>query len=145
LLIIQLPQAIPSPQLDPSWASVLSYFAKSRFQFGTDVIFTFGPLGYLYTNFYSGVVLPERILIELLLKAFIAFQLLIVTVRAEKLFGPLLLLFTFLLSHQMKDYLFQLSILFSLMTVCETEKKPCHACHPLWAPANRSNSILRSS
>jgi hypothetical protein len=127
VMIIQLPQQVPSPQLDPSWASTLSYFAKSRFQFGTDIIFTFGPLGYLYTNFYSGFMLSETIVLELTLKAFIAFQLVTVTVRAGKLFGTILFLCTVFLSHHIKDYLFHFSILFSLITVCESQNQPWRA------------------
>ncbi len=33
--------------LDPSWRMALDYFAQTDFQFGTDIVFTYGPLGYL--------------------------------------------------------------------------------------------------
>lgn len=124
VMIIQLPQQVPSPQLDPSWASALSYFAKFRFQFGTDIIFTFGPLGYLYTNFHSGFMLSETIVLEFAVKAFIAVQLVTVTMNAGKSFGTILFLCTVFLSHHIKDYLFHFSILFCLITVCESRNQP---------------------
>jgi hypothetical protein len=127
LVIIQLPQRIPSPQLDPSWASALSYFTKHQFQFGTDIVFTFGPLGYLYTTFYSGFTSPETIILELALKAFIACQLVTVSVHGGRLFGTILFLCTTFLSHNMKDYLFHFSIVLALITVCRSNKQCWYA------------------
>jgi len=59
LLVIHLPDRLSSTQLDPSWAGALSYFIKNRLDFGVDVVFTFGPLGYIYSNISSGHLLNE--------------------------------------------------------------------------------------
>src|SRR5512145_2592476 len=44
----------PSFGLDASWAIALGQFFNDGLQFGPDVAFTLGPLGFLYSNMYSG-------------------------------------------------------------------------------------------
>ena len=44
----------PTPDLDASWRMALGWFFQHNLQFGRDVIFTYGPLGYLMGNTYSG-------------------------------------------------------------------------------------------
>jgi hypothetical protein len=58
-----------SPTLDSSWLGALSYFASRRLQYGTDVIFTYGPLAYLGTGVYSGYLYWHRIIGEFAFKA----------------------------------------------------------------------------
>jgi hypothetical protein len=50
----RLPDGVPSGGLDSSWASVLRYASGRGLAFGTDVVFTYGPLGYVMTRGYSG-------------------------------------------------------------------------------------------
>lgn len=119
LLIVQPPAAVPTPELDPSWSSALSYFAAGRWQLGSEIIFTFGPLGFIYPNYYSGYWLTATILIELLVKAAIAWQLLLVTKRAGKPWGLLFFLLILLFSHPIKDYLFHFSITLALILIIE--------------------------
>ena len=45
----------PSFGLDPSWAMALGQFFHDGLQFGPDVVFTFGPLGFLFANVYMGL------------------------------------------------------------------------------------------
>jgi len=47
--------------LDVSWQLVLEYAAKHRLQFGKDVVFTYGPLGYLFTGVGQGYLLAARV------------------------------------------------------------------------------------
>jgi hypothetical protein len=53
LNLIRLPQ-LPSAGLDPSWRLTLDYAFGHHLQFGTDLIFTYGPLGYLLAGTTSG-------------------------------------------------------------------------------------------
>ena len=99
LLIVQLPTTLPSPQLDPSWASALSYFAARSFQFGSDLIFTFGLLGYLFPNVYSGFLLADKIFFELLVKGFMAMRIVIISRKDCRYVAPLVVLHLFLLSN----------------------------------------------
>jgi hypothetical protein len=44
--------ALPGAALDPSWAEVIAYGAREGWQWGRDIAFTYGPLGYLAPNPY---------------------------------------------------------------------------------------------
>lgn len=54
LQLFSFPIAVVSPALDSSWAASLVYFAERGVQFGHDVIFSYGPLGYLVSESYIG-------------------------------------------------------------------------------------------
>src|ERR1044071_1342206 len=60
------------PEIDMSWAGALPYFAHRGFRFGTDVIFTHGPLGHLAGFAYTEYLPTTRTLSELLIKGFAA-------------------------------------------------------------------------
>ena len=45
---------LPSAGLDPSWRLTLDYAFSHHLQFGTDIVFTYGPLGYLLAATTSG-------------------------------------------------------------------------------------------
>ena len=45
----------PLTDLDSSWRMALGYFFAKGMQFGQDVIFTYGPLGFIMSKTYSGV------------------------------------------------------------------------------------------
>ena len=47
--------------LDSSWPLVLEYAAQHHWQFGKDIIYTMGPLGYLYTDLGLGGFQWERV------------------------------------------------------------------------------------
>ena len=51
--------AVPGTGLDASWVEVIGHGARHGWQWGRDVVFTYGPLGYLLPNPYleGGVVL----------------------------------------------------------------------------------------
>ncbi|HEY4248783.1 MAG TPA: hypothetical protein VGM64_18315 [Lacunisphaera sp.] len=52
--IFNFPQP-PTEGLDPSWRMALSYFFEHGMQFGRDVIFNYGPLGFVMGKTFSGV------------------------------------------------------------------------------------------
>ncbi len=54
LLALSLPQK-PLLELDSSWRQALAYFLHRDYQFGTEVVFTYGPLGFLLGNTYVGL------------------------------------------------------------------------------------------
>lgn len=51
--IFRLPVA-PDIGLDASWQMVLGYAAQHGLQHGTEIVFTYGPLGHLMTGVYTG-------------------------------------------------------------------------------------------
>jgi hypothetical protein len=72
LSIIYLPHDVLSPTLDPSYQGALSYFAEKQMQFGQEVMFTYGPLGYLAPEIYDGTFFDRKLICELLSKLVIA-------------------------------------------------------------------------
>ncbi len=46
---------MPAADLDPSWRMALGYFYENGMQFGRDVVFTYGPLGFVMGKTFSGV------------------------------------------------------------------------------------------
>ena len=46
---------MPSAELDPSWRMALGYFFENNMQFGRDVAFTYGPLGFIMGKTFSGL------------------------------------------------------------------------------------------
>jgi hypothetical protein len=52
LLIPPWQFALPGAALDPSWVEVIAYGAREGWQWGRDIAFTYGPLGYLAPNPY---------------------------------------------------------------------------------------------
>jgi hypothetical protein len=82
-----LPYPAPiSPGLDPSWAYAISRAVKDDLIFGKDIIFTFGPLGYLITGMALDPELLSqsavfRLITHILL--FISVSIKVVTLRAH--------------------------------------------------------------
>ncbi len=54
LAIARLPDGVASGGLDSSWGSVLRYAHDRGLHFGSDLVFTYGPLGLAATGSYSG-------------------------------------------------------------------------------------------
>ena len=46
---------MPSSGLDPSWRMALGYLFEHGMQFGHDVVFTYGPLGFVMAKTFSGI------------------------------------------------------------------------------------------
>jgi hypothetical protein len=51
----------PVPELDPSFQAVLEYATRLKLQFGRDIVFTYGPYGYLGTFDSQGHLIGMRI------------------------------------------------------------------------------------
>src|ERR1700682_1673526 len=53
LALMTLPVRNVTPETEPSWCAVLNYAAVHHLQFGIDVIYNYGPLGFLGLHSYS--------------------------------------------------------------------------------------------
>ena len=58
---------VPAPGLDPSWRMALGYFYENGMQFGRDVVFTYGPLGFIMGKTYFGLQFWSLIVGQLVL------------------------------------------------------------------------------
>lgn len=81
---------IPKLALDPSWAVVLEYAFEHNFQFGRDIIFTYGPLGFLNSTVSQGHLIELRIVFALFWSGIVAWA---ATEIARQIEGPLKFLF----------------------------------------------------
>jgi hypothetical protein len=52
LVVLTLPVAPPDLGIDPAWCAVLSWAHERGLQFGQDIVFTYGPLGFLLAPYY---------------------------------------------------------------------------------------------
>jgi hypothetical protein len=93
LTAIRLPLRPFFPALDSSWLGALSYFAAKRLQYGTEVIFAYGPLAYLGTDIYSGYLFRERVIWELGFKAISAGFFCWVITRLPRVWSTIYLIF----------------------------------------------------
>ena len=74
----------PPLELDPSWHAALEYATAHHLQFGTQIVFTFGPLGFLSTRTSLGHLLGARIAFAFFWSALVA---LAATALAKRLPG----------------------------------------------------------
>ncbi len=74
----------PPLELDPSWHAVLEYAIRHHLQFGTQIVFTFGPLGFLAAPTSLGHLLIARIAFAFFWSALVA---LTATTQAKRLPG----------------------------------------------------------
>ncbi len=61
ILIFAFPN-YPTLELDPSWRMAYGWFFQRGLQFGRDVVFTYGPLGFLMGRTYSGLQFSSLVL-----------------------------------------------------------------------------------
>lgn len=66
LLILPINYQATLPFLDSSWGYALNYFVHSRYQFGPDLIFTYGPLGFLDNPQHVGHDIGVAVVVRLL-------------------------------------------------------------------------------
>ena len=67
---------IPEPpivELDPSWQAVLSYSEGKDFQFGKDIVFSYGPYGWLLSHYILPQQLEKKLFYEIIIKFIISF------------------------------------------------------------------------
>lgn len=76
----------PRPDLDESYQVVLEYARTHNFQFGQDIVFTFGPLGFLNTWVSQGLFPVQRIIFALAWSGIVAWS---ATGLARQIPGPM--------------------------------------------------------
>ena len=84
----------PTGELDPSWQTVMAFANKNGLQFGTEIIFTAGPLGYLSLPYGLGTPLASHLVFSLMFSLYTA---LAGTILVRDLQGVMRLPFFFLL------------------------------------------------
>ncbi len=57
----------PLVDLDPSWRMAYGYFFQQKLQFGRDIVFNYGPLGFIMGKTYSGLQFASLIFSQLAL------------------------------------------------------------------------------
>jgi hypothetical protein len=62
----------PPLELDPSWHAAIEYATAHHWQFGTQIVFTFGPLGFLSTRTSLGHLVGARIAFAFFWSALVA-------------------------------------------------------------------------
>jgi hypothetical protein len=81
LAFLHYPVFVASEGCDASWSQALGYFLKHHMQAGKDYIFTFGPLGYFYTQAYDSDLFAYKFLWEVGIKLAFVLTLLLLTRR----------------------------------------------------------------
>jgi hypothetical protein len=94
--LLQLPIAVVIPNLESSWWGAIIHFSARGLQYGSDVVFTHGPFGYLISPVYTGELFPARVAWELVSKAIFVVILGLTLIRLPILWRPLFLLFVLL-------------------------------------------------
>ena len=73
--IVPFSPYFPNKGLDPSWATVIEHSLLNQLTFGEDIIFTYGPLGFLATKQFQQNLYPIALLYWLLAAITISFLL----------------------------------------------------------------------
>lgn len=100
----------PSPGLDPSWRMALGYFYEQGMQFGKDVVFTYGPLGFIMGKTFSGLQFWGLIFGQLTLSMIAAAVILRQALRLEAIKRLVFLLFISLFAMLYEDALHMIVI-----------------------------------
>lgn len=64
LFVARLPSLAANADLDPSWNAFLQYAAELQLASGSEVVFTYGPLGHLVAVLYAGAPVYSRMFFE---------------------------------------------------------------------------------
>ncbi len=110
--LFSLPLAPVGPALDFSWCGSLLHFSALGLQFGKDVIFTYGPLGYLTAFIYTGELFTARVTWEFASKTAFAAILCGTMMRLPRLWRPFFFFFVlfFIWADPISDALYFLVI-----------------------------------
>lgn len=84
------------PELDPSWCGVLIHSAAQKLQFGTEIIFPYGPLAHLIAFVYTGELFAARVAWEFVSKTAFSAIVCAAIFALPKSWRPVFFLFVFL-------------------------------------------------
>jgi hypothetical protein len=66
LVVTTFPREPLGNDLDSSWAAILGFAHQKGLQFGTDIVFTYGPLGFLITPYFASYGAESRWLVDIM-------------------------------------------------------------------------------
>ncbi len=124
LVLISLPMRGFHPDVESSWQGALSYFAFKKLQFGKDVIFTYGPLGYITADTYSGYLLASRVGFELLLKGVFALLMAALALRLRPVLRSCFIVNVAFFSPTSLDAVYLFAIVLSACYAIESQLSP---------------------
>src|SRR5258707_15035440 len=81
LTFLTLPSPPPDNEADPSLSMVLNYAQQQGLQFGTDIVSTYGPLGFLIFPYFASQASSLRVSVTLALCYLVALGLCFVAGR----------------------------------------------------------------
>ena len=114
LSFVSFPSAPPDNDVDSSLSGVLSYAHQQGLQFGTDVVFTYGPLGYLMFYYYAPHAAGLRMVVDVALALVASAGLCLVAWRLRPLWRWLLLALFFWIAPNIStpaDLVFNVALL----------------------------------
>ena len=94
----------PIGELDPSWQAVLEFATQKRLQFGSEIIFTYGPLGFLFQPYGFGMFPLLRCIFALTFSAVVAFAALNLALRISGIAKFLFLFWLLLFPSSMRGW-----------------------------------------
>jgi hypothetical protein len=92
LVMPELPSGPFDTDLDSSWRGVLTFAHNRHWQWGRDIVFPFGPLGFLFTPAFTGYPVGIRLAADVMLSFVIATGICLLIWRAHPGWRVLLLL-----------------------------------------------------
>lgn len=104
LTTLVVPHAVTRLQLDSSWQAALSYLHDHHFRFGNQVLYTYGPLGYMMAGLYYGSHFKPLFIGHIIFAIFFALvsTLLVSKIHSKRLYGGLIITL-FLFSPDLPD------------------------------------------
>ncbi|WP_338552543.1 hypothetical protein [Paenibacillus sp. KS-LC4] len=133
LFVCSVDFQITDTTLDPSWRNAYNYFAKSDFSFGTEIVFTYGPLSWLTlrafdaelfwgkTSFWLVMAAVSVVMLGLFrrasgtLAAGLVFLGLVLTLSLDSFFiSTVVLAYTLLIMYSQSDNRFYIPLLFGV-------------------------------
>jgi hypothetical protein len=103
--------------LDSSWAFGLNYFAHSEVKFGPDLIFTYGPLGYIATPMNVGSNIATAMLARWLLWGVLLWQLTQIRLSGKHL-AAWALVISLILSNRLYFYYWDYFLAATILILC---------------------------
>jgi hypothetical protein len=92
LMVATIPNSVMDANYDPSWRAVLVHAHEHGLQFGTDLVFTYGPLGFLTVTDFSPHVAAAQLIASLALGFVVSLGVCLVAWRLSLVWRWLLLL-----------------------------------------------------
>jgi len=122
---VRWPKAAAGPALDASWEQAIGYALKNGFQWGADLFFTFGPLGYFNTGRYDPDLFFTKVLwFEIAFKGLLTVFLMLAVLRVRGAFARTVVFLALLLPMHGHDAYMFLAIVAIAAWLLERSERP---------------------